>query len=193
MSEEIIIRQPSAESFTYLDPQYRKDHLLVVLDCSKKAPKYDEKAKCDKDHATFRGVDLDGECDVITFADNHDGIVRDINPGDVGVLIGRITTVQTKAGNDFYILGEHSADDVARFHAWYAKWKAGIPTGTQWKSPRPQTNGSTPTPSPSTPVPATATPTAAATPVASGQLDLTKLDPTTLALILAQAQASAAQ
>lgn len=186
MSEEIIIRQPSAENFTYLDPQYRKDHLIAVIDCSKKAPKYDEKAKADKDHATFRAVDLDGECDLITFADNHEGIVRDINPGDVGVLIGRITTVKTKSGNDFFVLGEHSADDAARFHAWYAKWKAGIPTATQWKSPRPQTNGNT-TPNPSTPVPATATPTAAEP--AGGQLDLTKLDPATIALILAQAQA----
>lgn len=186
--EEVIIRQPSAESFTYLDPQYRRDHLLVVLDCSKKVAKYDEKAKCEKDHATFRAVDLDGECDVITFADNHEGIVRDINPGDIGVLIGRITTVKTKSGNDFFVLGEHSADDVARFHAWHAKWKAGLPTATQWTSPRPQTNGGT-TPTP-TPAPS---PTPAPVPVpANNGIDLTSLDPATLQLILAQAKAQQA-
>ncbi len=192
MSEEIIIRQPASESFTYLDPQYRKEHVIAVIDCSKKDKRYDEKAKAEKDHATFRAVDLDGERELITFADNHDGIVRNINPGDVGVLIGRITTVKTKSDNDFYVLGEHTEADVKRFHEWYADWKAGKPTATGWKTARELKNSGT-TPTPPTPVPTptpTPAPTPAPAPVGNGEIDITKLDPTTLQLVLAQLQAA---
>lgn len=186
MTEEIVLRQPSAESFTYLDPQYRMGHLLAVLDCSRKESKYDEKAKCDKDRATFRAVDLDGEREVITFADNHDGIVRDIAPGSVGVLIGRIGTVKTKSGNDFFVLAEHTTADAALFHAWYADWQAGKPTATGWTSNRPPSNGGTPSASPAqrpvtAPTPPAATP---ATPAAqTPAIDLSTLDAGTLALL----------
>ena len=165
MSEELIIEQPTSEQSTWLTPKDRCGHLIAFFDCTSKKPRYDEKAKCDKDIANFRFVDLDAEREMFSGVDNHDGITRQLTVGNVAVVLGRIGTVKTKADNDFFVLLEHAEEDSAKLKAWYADWKAGKDTRSTVKSQ-----------------PAKATPA----PAGNGGFDLTKLDPTTLALIQAQ-------
>lgn len=123
MSDELIIEQP--QSGTWLNPAKRNGHLIAFLDCSEKEKRPDKLSGKDKEVASFRFVDLDEECDLISGLDNHPGITNKLSVGNPAVVLGRIGCAATQFANDAFVLQEHTPDDARRLQEWHAAWREG--------------------------------------------------------------------
>lgn len=191
MSDELIIEQP--QGGLWLSPGKRVGHLVAIFNCSAKEMRYDEMSQKDKEVALFEFVDLDQERDLISGLDNHPGVTNKLKVGNVAAVLGRISTVASKAGQqDAIVLGEHSDADAARLREWHASYGRGKRSGpaTPAQVMRPTEYVNVPAERAQTQVPA---PVAAAGAPAMADV-IAGLDPGTLELLMkAAAQKAGSQ
>lgn len=187
--DELIIEQPQGGN--WLAPGKRVGHLIGIWNVRSIEKVYDQLAERERDLAEFDWVDLDGEREIMSGADNHPGITNRLKAGNPAVRLGRITAVPSRSPGqkDSLVLGEHTPEDSDAFRAWWNAQKNG-----QAQKPASQVPAAQPVAqAQSQPVQyqTVAPPQPQPQPVSQPQLpepapevDLSKLDPATLALLV---------